>query len=363
MKKKVTITLLAGFVALISGLIICGIGYFMGGIEDIQAIATPNLTEHTYQDIREIRVDSQAREVVLDESPDDKFHVRYANFNNFRHRSLSLQEDNHTLTIQGNAPKFHIQGIMQFLGQELALNMPRNHKLSDLTILVPKGKTIDKLSGWNYAEALTLNNVRIKNLDWSSFIGINGDNVTLDGGTVNISSHGAISFRNSHLKNMTIDSPSTSQYYYTSMLENVKIQQASSVGLIHATILGTTSIESSALYHPTINVSLSDKSKKDTQLDVTVTYDWKKLQEAYYYPDYSSHSETGEEDEAAKDQEEEFQKEHLAQMGIKAGPDYKDLKIEASKDGAKLTHAPQDATNKLIIKTTNGKVRLGTLTD
>ncbi|MER0123097.1 DUF4097 family beta strand repeat-containing protein [Streptococcus sp. ZJ93] len=356
MKKKITITLLTGFITLISGLILCGVGYFMGGIEDIQTISTPSLTEETYKDIKEITIDSQTRTVQVDESPDDQFHVRYANFDNFRYRSLSLQQDNHTLTIQGKDPKFHIQGIMQFLGQELAINIARNHELKELTILVPKGKTLEKLSGWNYSDSLSLHNVRIKNLDWGGYI--YGDNVKLEGGTIHISSNGSLTFQHSHLKNMTMDASVAIQSYQTSTLENVTIQNAGSIHLHDTTILGTTKMETTGPYHADINIGLSEKSQKDTQLDVIVSYDWEKLREAYYAPHTYTESEN---DETTKAQEEAFRKEHLTQMGINVGSEYKNLKIEENRDGAKATFSPKDAPNKLIIRTTNEQVNLGSL--
>ncbi|MGT2800720.1 DUF4097 family beta strand repeat-containing protein [Streptococcus marmotae] len=360
MKKKVTITLLTGFIALISGLILCGVGYFMGGIEDIQAIATPSLTEETYKDINEITIDAQTRTVQIDESPDNQFHVRYANFDNFRYRSLSLQQDNHTLTIQGKDPKFHIQGIMQFLGQELAINMRRNHELRELTILVPKGKTLEKLSGWNYMDSLLLHKVHIKNLNWGGFI--EAENVKLENGQLNAFSGAAISFRNSHLKGMTIDAATATQFYTDSTLENVTLRQARTVHLQNTSILGTTNLETTDLDHSEVNVELSDKSQKDTQLDVTVTYDWEKLHDTYYYPGHYNNSETDEQDEEAKLREKEFQTEHLDQMGIEVGTKYKDLKIEKNKDGETAKSGPQNAQNKLIIKTINGKVTVGTVT-
>lgn len=358
MKKKVTLTLLAGFVALIFGLILCGIGYFMGGIEDLKTIATPHLTEETYQGIREIKMDAQARAVLIDESPDDKFHVRYANFDNFRYRSLVVQQDNHTLTIKGKDPKFHTQGIMQFLGQELAVNMQDNHELKALTILVPKGTVLENvsgLSGWNYGDSLSLNSVHIKNLDWSGYI--DGDRVKLEGGKLTALNSNSISIRNSHLKNMTVESPSASQFYHTSTLENVTIKQASSLNLLNTSILGTTSLETTNLYHSEINVELSDKSKKDTQLEATATYDWEKLSDTYY-PNYSNDSETD-----GEERKKEFQKEQLEQMGIRLGSGYKDLTVDETTDGAKLIHRPTDAPNKLIIKTINGKISLGTSMD
>ncbi|MBF0778207.1 DUF4097 family beta strand repeat-containing protein [Streptococcus cuniculi] len=350
MKKKVTITLLTGFVALISGLILCGVGYFLGGIEDIETIATPVLTEETYQDIREINLNFQAREVRVEQSPDDKFHVRYANFDNFRYHHLSLHQEKQTLTVEGNNSTFHIQGIMQFLGQELAIQ--RNRELQELVITVPKGKTIERLSGatYFYPTSLSLNNVHIKHLDWGGYI--NGDNVTMEGGTISVAN--SLYFANSHLKNTTIDAPIETQSYQTSTLENVTIQRANSIHLHDTTILGTTKMEATSSYHIYINVNLSEKSQKDTQLDLTVTYDWDQLREHYYYPEYVE----PETDEATQAQE-EFRKEHLEQMGIKAGSEYKDVKIEEDKDGAKASYTPKDATNKLIIRTTNKQINLG----
>ncbi|MGT2950898.1 hypothetical protein BU202_06345 [Streptococcus cuniculi] len=350
MKKKVTITLLTGFVALISGLILCGVGYFMGGIEDIETMATPVLTEETYQDIREIHLNFQAREVRVEQSPDDKFHVRYANFDNFRYHNLSLHQEKQTLTVEGNNPTFHIQGIMQFLGQELAIH--RKHELQELVISVPKGKTLETLSGFGFASSISLTNVRIKHLDWGGYI--NGDNVTMEGGTISSSDIGSLYFVNSHLKNMTIDAPVRTQSYQTSTLENVTIQKAASIHLHDATILGTTKMEATSFYHTYININLSEKSKKDTQLDLAVTYDWDLLREHYYYPEYID----PETDEATQAQE-EFRKEHLEQMGIKAGSEYKDVKIEENKDGAKASYTPKDAPNKLIIRATNEQINLG----
>lgn len=348
MKKKVTITLLTGFIALISGLILCGIGYFMGGIEDIQAIATPLLKEETYQDIRDINLNFQSREIRVEQSPDDKFHVRYASFDNFRSHPLSLQQDKQTLIVEGREPKLHIQGIMQFLGQELAIQ--RNRELQELVISVPKGRTLETLSGWGYS-SISLNNVRIKHLDWGG--PINGDNVTMDGGTINSSDIGSLYFANSHLKNMTIDTSVGTQSYQTSTLENVTIQKANAIHLHDTTILGTTKMETAGPYHAYININLSEKSKKDTQLDLAVTYDWDQLREHYYYPIYDSETE-----EATKAQE-EFRKEHLNQMGIKAGSEYKDVKIEENKDGAKASYTPKDAPNKLIIRAINEQINLG----
>lgn len=354
MKKKITITLSLGFIAVISGLILCGIGYFMGGIEDLETIATPSLTEETYPDIREIKLEPISRPVRLEQSPDNQFHIRYANVDSLRHHTLTLEQANQTLILEEKDTNLHIKGIMQFLGQELALR--RDQQLQELTILVPKGKTIEKLSGRDYFtnSFLTLNNVHIKELDWSGYV--NGDNVTMADGAIHSSTSGSLHFTNSHLKNMTIDASVDTQLYQASILENVKIQKAGSVHLHDTTILGTTQVETSGFEHAYLHINLSEKSKKDTQLDLSVTYNWEQLRKNYYYPNSYTEDEIKETFDA---QEEEFQKEHLEQMGIKLGSEYKDLKIEENQNGAKATYTPKETTNKLTIQSTNGQIILG----
>lgn len=355
MKKKVMISLVGSFIALISGLILCGIGLFTGGVTDIIEIATPPLITESYEDIDKILLDFQSNTVTIEQSPDDQFHVRYVGLARHGFQPFTLTYEDKTLSLEYEKNTWNFPGIMHFLGRELAIHA--EPEMTTITILVPKNQVIEEITGGNYYSLLNLQNIQVKNLYWNGQVF--AENVKMTGGEIAISDspHQRSDFTNSHLKDMTISSDTIQYSFFTSTLDNVTFDEVGLVEFYDTTFLGTTKLNtSSSLIHHTLPIYLSDKSQTDTQIHLTVTYDLESLKE-YYMTQYNPYHFSYEEDD---DQiEKDIRQTLLPEIGIEIDKNDTETKIEESKEKVTATRTPKEAANQLIVTTTNNNIILG----
>ncbi|HEM5083235.1 TPA: DUF4097 family beta strand repeat protein [Streptococcus suis] len=350
MKKKLTIAIIIGFVSLIAGLILAGIGFFTGGITRLEEVAAPTEVHKTFTDLNTIKIDFIPHSVYIKESSDSNYHVTYANSDNNIQNPLKLSEKDGVLTLSAQELEFAIEGIMQYLGESLA---QRRINVFSVTIEVPKGKTLNKLEGDHFykSASFVIENVHIKEIDLSG--GVDFDKVTIDSGQIEA---GYFQATQSTLKDMHINLQESSVRLSETSLENVTIEGYSQLDSRQTTLLGDNRFTPSDTYSSTTNLDLTDKSLANSNLLINLQIDKKKLAEAHGY--YYDKDETDLEELFNQDS---YLKERLEQLGIFTSDKYTKLPVKTEGDKQTLTLENKNSKNKLTLEATNATINLGTL--
>ncbi|HFI0099953.1 TPA: DUF4097 family beta strand repeat-containing protein [Streptococcus suis] len=347
MKKKLTIAIIIGFVSLIAGLILAGIGFFTGGVTRLEEVAAPTKVHKTFTDLNTIKIDFIPHSVYIKESSDSNYHVTYANSDNNMQSPLKLAEKGGTLTLSSQQESFAIEGIMQYLGERLA---QRDIDINSVTIEIPKGKTLDKLEGeglhfYEYG-SFVIENVHIKEVDLSA--GIFLDNAQIDSGKITAGYFEAV---NSALRNTSISANESSVNLIETSLENVTIEGYSQLDSRQTTLLGDNRFTPSDTYSSTTFLDVTDKSLADSNLLITNQIDKKKLVEAQGY-DGNDLGEMVNQDP--------YLKERLGEVGIFTSDKYTKFPVKTENDLQTLTLENKGSKNKLTIEATNATINLGT---
>ncbi|MDW8705445.1 DUF4097 family beta strand repeat-containing protein [Streptococcus suis] len=348
MKKKLTIAIIIGFVSLIAGLILAGIGFFTGGITRLEEVAAPTEVHKTFTDLNTIKIDFIPHSIYIKESSDSNYHVTYANSDNNIQTPLKLSEKDGVLTLSAQELEFAIEGIMQYLGESLA---QRRINVFSVTIEVPKGKTLDKLEGEHFykSASFVIENVHIKEANLSGGVDLN--KVTIDSGQIET---GYFQATQSTLKDMHINFQESSVRLSETSLENVTIEGYSQLDSRQTTLLGDNRFTPSDTYSSTTFLDVTDKSLADSNLLITNQIDKKKLAEAqgYYYEDGDDLREMFNQDP--------YLKERLGEVGIFTSDKYTKFPVKTENDLQTLTLENKDSQNKLTIEATNATINLGT---
>lgn len=350
MKKKLTIAIIIGFVSLITGLILAGIGFFTGGITRLEEVATPKEIHKTYSDLNSINIDFIPHSVSIKESSDNSYHVTYANSDNNMQSPLTLSEKEGALTLTAQRREFKIEGIMQFFGELLAQGKV---DVSLVTIEIPKGKTLNKLEGhtinFYYGSNFTIENVLIKEINLEGNIDLTNSHI--DSGQIEA---GYFQATQSTLKDMHINLQGSSVRLYETSLENVTIEGYSQLDSRQTTLLGDNRFTPSDTYSSTTFLDVTDKSLADSNLLITNQIDKKKLVEAqgYYYEDGNDLGEMVNQDP--------YLKERLGEVGIFTSDKYTKFPVKTENDLQTLTLENKGSKNKLTIEATNATINLGT---
>lgn len=348
MKKKLTIAIIIGFVSLIAGLILAGIGFFTGGITRLEEVAAPTEVHKTFTDLNTIKIDFIPHSVYIKESSDNNYHVTYANSDNNIQTPLKLSEKDGVLTLSAQELEFAIEGIMQYLGESLA---QRRINVFSVTIEVPKGKTLNKLEGDHFykSASFVIENVHIKEANLSGGVDLN--KVTIDSGQIET---GYFQATQSTLKDMHINLHESSVRLSETSLENVTIEGYSQLDSRQTTLLGDNRFTPSDTYSSTTFLDVTDKSLADSNLLITNQIDKKKLVEAqgYYYEDGNDLGEMVNQDP--------YLKERLGEVGIFTSDKYTKFPVKTENDLQTLTLENKDSQNKLTIEATNATINLGT---
>ncbi|WP_449457952.1 DUF4097 family beta strand repeat-containing protein [Streptococcus suis] len=352
MKKKLTIAIIIGFVSLIAGLILAGIGFFTGGITRLEEVAAPTEVHKTFTDLNTIKIDFIPHSVYIKEASDNNYHVTYANSDNNIQPPLKLSEKDGVLTLSAQEQEFAIEGIMQYLGERLA---QRRINVFSVTIEVPKGKTLDKLEGeglhfYEYG-SFVIENVHIKEIDLSG--GVVLDKVTIDSGQIEA---GYFQATQSTLKDMQINLQESSIRLSETSLENVTIKNYQELNADQLTILGKNVLTPSEYSLSVTNINLTDKSLQDINLDIRAQLDIKTLAEHLGY-----HYETLEELKQAIGDMSYFN-EQAENVGIFTKDKYQTLSIKKEEDKQTLTLEKKESNNSLTITSTNATINLRTPT-
>lgn len=348
MKKKLTIAIIIGFVSLIAGLILAGIGFFTGGVTRLEEVAAPTEVHKTFTDLNTIKIDFIPHSVYIKESSDSNYHVTYANSDNNIQNPLKLSEKDGILILSAQELEFAIEGIMQYLGESLA---QRRINVFSVTIEVPKGKTLNKLEGEHFykSASFVIENVHIKEANLSGGVDLN--KVTIDSGQIET---GYFQATQSTLKDMHINFQESSVRLSETSLENVTIEGYSQLDSRQTTLLGDNRFTPSDTYSSTTFLDVTDKSLADSNLLITNQIDKKKLAEAqgYYYEDGDDLREMFNQDP--------YLKERLGEVGIFTSDKYTKFPVKTENDLQTLTLENKDSQNKLTIEATNATINLGT---
>lgn len=350
MKKKLTIAIIIGFVSLIAGLILAGIGFFTGGITRLEEVAAPTEVHKTFTDLNTINIDFIPHSVYIKESSDNNYHVTYANSDNNIQPPLKLSEKDGVLTLSAQELEFAIEGIMQYLGESLA---QRRINVFSVTIEVPKGKTLSKLEGDHFykSASFVIENVHIKEIDLSG--GVDLDTVTIDSGQIEA---GYFQATQSTLKDMYINLQGSSVRLSETSLENVTIKNYQELNANQLTLLGKNVLTPSEYSLSVTNINLTDKSLQDINLNISTQLDIKTLAEHLGY-----HYETLEELKQAVGDMSYFN-EQAENVGIFTKDKYQTLSIKKEEDKQTLTLEKKESNNSLTITSTNATINLRTPT-
>ncbi|NQN84521.1 DUF4097 family beta strand repeat protein [Streptococcus suis] len=348
MKKKLTIAIIIGFVSLIAGLILAGIGFFTGGVTRLEEVAAPTEVHKTFTDLNTIKIDFIPHSVYIKESSDSNYHVTYANSDNNIQNPLKLSEKDGILILSAQELEFAIEGIMQYLGESLA---QRRINVFSVTIEVPKGKTLNKLEGEHFykSASFVIENVHIKEANLSGGVDLN--KVTIDSGQIEA---GYFQVTQSTLKDMQVNLQGSSVRLSETSLEAVTIEGYSQLDSRQLTLLGDNRFTPSDSYSSTTFLDLTDKTLADSNLFITNQIDKKKLVEAqgYYYEDGNDLGEMVNQDP--------YLKERLGEVGIFTSDKYTKFPVKTENDLQTLTLENKDSQNKLTIEATNATINLGT---
>ncbi|HFI2446578.1 TPA: hypothetical protein ACGO8L_000476 [Streptococcus suis] len=281
MKKKLTLALLIGFVSLIAGLILAGIGFFTGGMTRLEEVAAPEKIYKTYPNLESVKLESLPHYIIIKESSDKDFHLTYANSDNNLQSPLTATEKDGALTLTSQRREFKIEGIMQFFGEALA---QRDVDVNYVTIEIPKGETLNKLEGYTlnlYSNStLELEDVHIKEINITGSIYMNGSQI--DSGHIQTDSFNSFE---STLKNLEISGSNTMINLSGVTLENVKIEDYYDLSAIEVSFKGNNMLTpSKANSYNHTRLDLTEQSLQDINLTISTQFDLMALaQEQGYY--------------------------------------------------------------------------------
>ena len=347
MKKKLLITSITGFVCLILGLIMTGIGFFSGGADQLSDVVKPTYKEQSYNQLDSVLINGGwERSIRIIESEDSLFHVRYNDFEKSFLLPFQVTENDGELILDSIVPDFKINGIMQFLAENVAI---RNYENLEVTIEIPKGKTLKKLeSGIN--NGLSIEGIHIEQVSLYGSPSIIRS--TIENGSIN-ADYGNVYIEDSILKNVTATGYASSFHISDSQLENTTWGQYNSIDTSNITVIGENRFTGYGEYpHTNSRINLSEKSQKEALLTTELSIDKRKL---FYYGESNL---TDEEIENLIKEDANLQ-EQLKEIGIFPEGVYKDQTVTVEDTKQTFTSGKKDSKNKLTITSTNGVIQLG----
>lgn len=197
MTTKTRVLTLTGFICLIVGLILGTIGVLSNGETALKTINAAQTHELTFADLKRFDFQVANKEVFVKESYDDQFHLIYASFDKMPHEQFQVTQKGSELRL--------VQEQQHFSGLGLPLTtmsymLNQRHQTNQVTLLVPKGKVLEELSGRSHFWAnLHIEDVHVKTLT-ADVPNMYISNSLIEGGRV---SSGHIA--GSTLKNVTLE--------------------------------------------------------------------------------------------------------------------------------------------------------------
>ncbi|HEM6303087.1 TPA: hypothetical protein ACGOVU_001754 [Streptococcus suis] len=347
MKKKLTIAIIFGFVSLIAGLILAGIGFFTGGITQLEEVSRPEKVYKTYPNLESVKLESLPHYVIIKESSDKDFHLTYANSDNNLQSPLTATEKDGALTLTSQRREFKIEGIMQYFGEALA---QRDVDVNYITIEIPKGKTLNKLEGYTLNpygnNILELENIHVKELNITGSIYMNDSQI--DSGHIQTDSFN--SFK-STLKDLEISGSDTMIYLSETNLENVKLENYYDLSALQISLKGNnvfTPSKTNSYNHTRLD--LTEQSLQDINLAINTQFDLMALaQNQGYYAE--SEKELEEMMGDLTHLEKQFET-----MGIHTHGVYEKLSVKKEDRKQSLTLENKNSKNSLTIDGVNATI-------
>lgn len=351
MKKKLTIAIIIGFISLIAGLILAGIGFFSGGIPRLEEISQPEQKHETYKEINRISIDFIPHKIVIHESSDNNYHVSYANSDNNIINQLQVVEKDGHLTLSSKETSFAIEGIMQFLGEQLA---QRKMDVYTVTLEIPKGKKLAKLDGHSLSfydsAAVSLENIQIQEIDLDANLFLK--KVEIESGKISANQLYVVQ---STFKNTDITVTSYDANLVDTSLENVHLRYYQNLSTANLSLIGENVFSPNSSESLTAtNLDLADKSLQDINLSLHTSFDKKALAEHLGYH-YQSDEELDEEFINSN-----YFKGMAENIGIFTKGKYDKLKVTREGDEYNLVLEKKDSKNKLTIDAVNATINLRT---
>ena len=347
MKKKLLITSITGFVCLILGLIMTGIGFFSGGADQLSDVVKPTYKEQSYKQLDSVLINSGwERSIRIIESEDSDYHVRYHDFEKGFQLPFQVTENDGELILDSIVSDFKISGIMQFLAENVAT---RNYENLEVNIEIPKGKTLKRLESGTNGE-LSIEGIHIEQVSLYGSPSIIRS--TIENGSIN-ADYGNVYIEDSILKNVTATGYASSFHISDSQLENTTWGQYNSIDTSNITVIGENRFTGYGEYpHTNSRINLSEKSQKEALLTAELSIDKRKL---FYYGESNL---TDEEIESIIQEDANLQ-EQLKEIGISPEGVYKDQRVTVEDTKQTFTSGKKDSKNKLTITSTNGVIQLG----
>lgn len=344
MKKKLTIGIIVGFVCLIFGLILAGIGFFSGGLNELETVAKPRLVKQTFDDVTAIHLKGVGKNIRIKESSDSRVHVSYYKMTNRIQPSVALKQDKGLLRISRDSQKmFQIKGILQLLGEILA---SRHLDVSTIEVQLPKGQKLQKLSGVGFAGELSLTNVTVSEIDVNHQGALRLENATVEKGEIRTS---FLTVTKSILKNTIMTGDYANLNFTEVTLDNTRIKDYHSVEAQKLTVKGHVTMISKDDLSVT-NIDLTTKALETTALDVELAIDRKGFANHLLY-DF----------ENSKDLERLFRedanlKEQFQNVGIFTVDHYKSLPITKTETQQKIKLDKAKDSPQLQIRSRNSTI-------
>lgn len=347
MKKKIISAIVIGFSCVLLGSVLIGIGFFTGGVEKLSKISEPEQITKDYSDLSSIHLELLPQSVLIQESPDQQFHVTYLQSKNNLFAAPLLVEKEKELVLSATNQPLKINGLLQLFGEILSR---RNRTNDAITIQIPKNKQLEKLSGTSYLQ-ISIENTQIKEVDISGAIYLS--NVQINSGK--IASHSTFA-EQSTLKNVTITSQASPVQLEKTQLENVSIKDYLELNASKLTLKGQNTFIPSKYRLSVTNLDVTDQTLQDLNWNVSNRLDEKSLAVDLGY-EYSEMSDK-EREQAYK--ENTYLQEQLQQVGIFVRDKYAKLPVSSSKDGSRLLIENKDHKQILTIEATNATINIRT---
>ena len=347
MKKKLLIASITGFLCLILGLIMTGIGFFSGGVDQLSNVVKPTYKEQSYKQLDSVLINSGwERSIRIIESEDSDYHVRYHDFEKGFQLPFQVTENDGELILDSIVSDFKISGIMQFLAENVAT---RNYENLEVNIEIPKGKTLKRLESGTNGE-LSIEGIHIEQVSLYGSTSIIQS--TIENGSIN-TDYGNIYVEDSTLKSITVTGYASSFHISDSQLENTEWDAYDRMDTTNITVIGENSFTGNEEYpHTNARINLSEKSQKEALLTAELSIDKRKL---FYYGESNL---TDEEIESIIQEDANLQ-EQLKEIGIFPEGVYKDQTVTVEDTKQTFTSGKKDSKNKLTITSTNGVIQLG----
>lgn len=196
-KKNIKLVMSISFISLIIGAILLAIGLLSGGVNRLREATKPSLISQSFKQVDTIGLALHSKEVKIEPSPDDQFHLHYWDLT----RTEAPMTVNFEQGKQLNLVQYYADAqisLVQFLGE--SLNLSQNSDYHVVTIQVPKGKTLKKVYGqvggrpvfgpghhdFDEAQALHITGQTIENLTIQASIHLNQS--TIKGGKLSLES-------------------------------------------------------------------------------------------------------------------------------------------------------------------------------